>query len=200
MTRKLIAITLLAMVCMSMEAGTQKHEISVSGGFVPARWASGYDFNYLTKNDLHYTNSLPDTYFDASTYEVEKCTLAWSLNYAYNFNSKIALGATFSYEGGSNSFYRRSDNSLINKESKNILSTLVNFRATWLNRKFIRMYSLIGAGAAYSMEGDFKYPIDHLAFQLTPVGISFGKQLYGHVELGFGTVFMGANVGIGYRF
>ncbi len=200
MTKKLMTLALLALACISMEAGTRKHEISFSGGYVPGRWFGGYDFSYMKKNDLHNSPSLNDTYFDASTYEIEKSSLAWSLNYAYNFNKTIALGAVFSYEGGSQSFYRRSDNSLINKENKNILTTMAVFRASWLNRKFIRMYSQIGAGASYSMEGNFKYPIDHFAFQISPVGISVGKQLYGHLELGVGTVYMGFNIGIGYRF
>ncbi len=200
MNRKLMTFALLAMLCLNLGAAERRHEISVSGGYVPGHWFAGYDFNYLMKNGIYYNTSFADTYFDASTYEVEKSTLTWSLNYLYNFNKTIAVGAVLAYEGGSQAFYKRSDDSLINKENKNILSTLATFRATWLNRRYVRMYSLIGAGARYSMEGDFSYPINHLAFQIAPLGISVGKDLYGHVEFGVGTLYMGFNLGIGYRF
>ncbi len=200
MRRKLITFALLVLVSMNIDAADRRHEISASVGFVPGKWFAGYDFDYLMKDGYYPSSALTDKYFDANTYEVEKSSLAWSLNYAYNFNRVIAAGAVLSYEGGSRAFYRRSDNSLMNKENKNIITTMATFRAAWLNRKYVRMYTLIGAGAHYSMEGDYDYPINHLALQFSPVGISFGKNLYGHIEFGVGTIYMGFNAGIGYRF
>ena len=38
------------------------------------------------------------------------------------------------------------------------------------------------------------------AFQIIPVGVSFGSKLYGFAELGIGVEWAGANLGIGYRF
>ncbi len=209
MKRKLMTVAWLTLLSLGIQASPRdgkptfelkKHEVSFSGSIIPGKWFAGYDFNFLPEHDLLHSNSLTNNYFDASVYEIEKTTLAWSLNYAYNFNRFIAVGATLSYEGGSRAYYTHSDDNLVNKENKNYLTTLAFFRASWLNRPYVRMYSLIGAGASYSMEGDYSYPIEHLAFQFSPLCISFGKALYGHVELGIGTLYMGANIGIGYRF
>ncbi len=209
MKRKLMIIMVLALSCISMSAGSRggrqgfelrKHEVSVSGAVAPAKFIAGYDFNFLRKAGLDYGHSLADKYFDAATYEVEKTSLLWSLNYYYNINRLFAVGASFSYEGGSNSFYSRADDSLINRESKNILTTMAHFRVSWLNRTLVRMYSEVALGAAYSMEGDYTEPIEHVTFHLAPVGISVGKSLYGFAELGVGTYYIGTRFGIGYRF
>ncbi len=209
MSRKLVITLLLVLSGLSLNAGTwkdhpgfilKKHEISVSVAAIPSRALAGYDFNFLAKAGIGYGNTLANTYFNAATYNIEKSTLLWSLNYLYNINRILAIGASVSYEVGSDAYYYRSDNSLFSKESKNVFTTMAHIRSSWLNRPLVRMYSQLSVGAAYSMEGDFDYPYEHITFQIAPVGISVGKDIYGYAELGFGIAYVGCNFGLGYRF
>lgn len=83
------------------------------------------------------------------------------------------------------------------------VSVLPEARFNWLNRNLVRMYSAAGLGIViggkrnmdYGNSEYFLYP----AFQLTPVGISVGRKVYGFVELGLGTQFMGGMAGVGIR-
>ena len=45
-----------------------------------------------------------------------------------------------------------------------------------------------------------EYPETYLSLQVTPVGISVGKKLFGFFELGVGTIYVGGCFGLGYRF
>ncbi len=207
MFKRILSAALLLLVCLGAEAQQKReyelrrHEVSFSGGFFPARgMIGGYDYNFSSANGLYYQNSLNETYFDASSYEIEKQLPYMALNYYYNFNKYLALGASLSYEGGSKAFYYHKDDSLINKEVKNVLTTMVYLRSSWFNRKYVRMYSLIGLGASYSMEGDYDYGYEHFAIQFSPLCISVGKDIFGYIESGIGTGYFGYNFGIGYRF
>lgn len=83
------------------------------------------------------------------------------------------------------------------------VSVLPEARFNWLNRNLVRMYSAAGIGIViggkrnmdYGSSEYFLYP----AFQLTPVGISVGRKVYGFVELGLGTQFLGGMAGVGIR-
>lgn len=83
------------------------------------------------------------------------------------------------------------------------VSVLPEARFNWLNRSLVRMYSAAGLGIViggkrnmdYGNSEYFLYP----AFQLTPVGISIGRKVYGFAELGLGTQFMGGMAGVGIR-
>lgn len=79
------------------------------------------------------------------------------------------------------------------------VSLMGTVRFTYLNRKFVQMYSGLAAGAFIigSNAGDMK---GSLHFQLIPLGISVGNRVFGFAEIGVGTLYMGGNIGLGYRF
>ncbi len=208
MQKRLIIIMAAVLVCLGMEASPKgskpgydlrKHEISFSIGAVPTR--SVIDgFNYFMKADVHsYLISLTNTYFNASTYEIEKTTPFMSVNYMYNRSHRWAFGGSLSYENSSDAFFKNNDDSLVNMESKNIITAMAFARLTWLNRPFVRMYSMVGMGRSFSLEGELGDG-DGFAMQVVPLGISAGRNLYGFAETGLGTSYFGINVGIGYRF
>ena len=82
------------------------------------------------------------------------------------------------------------------------LTPMLTARFSWLNRKLVRLYSSVGAGLAVSlMDVSYReYPETYLSLQVTPVGISVGKKLFGFFELGVGTIYVGGCFGLGYRF
>lgn len=75
-------------------------------------------------------------------------------------------------------------------------------RFTWLNRRWVRMYTSLGLGATFATGVDYeteRFNDDLFAFQFTPIGISVGRSLFGFAEVGVGA--QGAlMMGVGYKF
>lgn len=65
---------------------------------------------------------------------------------------------------------------------------------TYLNRDAVRLYSSVGLGVC--MPGGLLLP----TAQMTYFGVSFGKRLFGLIEIGSGFDYLGLYSGIGYRF
>lgn len=72
-------------------------------------------------------------------------------------------------------------------------SLTVNARFTYLNSKWVRLYSSLGIGAAYV--GGFAP-----TFEVVPFGLTVGRKFFFFAEGGIGMEYWGANAGIGYRF
>ena len=187
----------------------RKHEVAFSGAIYPGRYAFGYDFSLFGRDRSGYPYSLSGIYHDAVTYNKERVTDTWSLSYTYNFTEIFALSASLSYEGGWNEYYSRADDSRISVFGCHYLTPMVTARFSWLNRGLVRMYSSAGAGVAVSFADMHntvsgsrrdRSPDASVSLQLTPVGISVGRSLFGFFELGVGTIYVGGCFGIGYRF
>lgn len=73
-------------------------------------------------------------------------------------------------------------------------------RFTYLNRKYVRLYSAAGLGVQFLGIGKISEHHVLPCFQTTPIGVNFGNRVYGLAELGLGMVYCGAKIGIGYRF
>lgn len=71
-------------------------------------------------------------------------------------------------------------------------------RFNWVSREVVRMYSSISLGfiAGYEPREIIGLP----GIQIAPVGIEIGRKIFGFGEIGFGTMYLGAMGGIGYRF
>lgn len=68
----------------------------------------------------------------------------------------------------------------------------------WYTGESIKIYSGVGYGTiAGATDG---YGRQAHGVQITPVGVSFGKDIFGFTELGVGWMFALARAGIGYRF
>ncbi len=182
----------------------RRHELTVSAGICPGRYAFGY--NHTTPFS-HST--LSGAYEMAKYYENEFISGAWSMGYTYNFTKLLAVQANISYEEGWIDRFRRSDGGLSAKSDDMYLSALAAFKVYWFNRPCVRMYSHIGLGISFNRY--YNDPIEALgqgervfklvpAWQIAPLGIMVGRKFFGFAEIGIGTCFAGGSVGIGYRF
>ncbi len=210
MHKKLITFAILALVCLGADAKRKynkppfelrRHEFSAGiGGFSTNR-LFGDDFSFMKKYGLERVISLTNIYFTASTYSVEMTTPHIELNYFYNFNKHWALGASFSHDSMTRSFYDRTTGHEVSREALNSISPMIYARATWLNRPYVRMYTTYGLGVMLSLKNEVTPKTEVLpATQFNPIGISVGGKLYGFAETGIGTSYFGGIVGIGYRF
>lgn len=78
------------------------------------------------------------------------------------------------------------------------LNLMLMLYGNWFTRERINLYSGIGYGTLGDyVDGDGR---PSHGFQITPIGISYGKRLFGFAELGTGWMFCPARAGIGFRF
>ena len=77
---------------------------------------------------------------------------------------------------------------------------MVYLRGNWYTGERFRVYSLVGWPEIPLMAiGDY-WGFSWRTFQLTPVGVSYGRRLFGFAELGTGYMYTPVRAGIGYRF
>ena len=188
----------------------KKHEFALSGAVFPGRYAFGYDFDFIPRlYSPTYYPSVSGLYDNAATYNKERSTNTWTFSYTYNFTRIFSLQASLSYEGGWDEYYSRADDSLVGMTECHYLTPMLTARFSWLNRNLVRIYSSVGAGIAVSLTDEYytvsddgvsTHPETYISLQVTPVGISVGRKLFGFFELGVGTIYVGGCFGIGYRF
>ncbi|MDE6569927.1 MAG: hypothetical protein K2K43_04825 [Alistipes sp.] len=127
----------------------------------------------------------------------------WSLAYDYRFRKWFDLGLAFSYYGEYSTSYNNSDFSFAARNRSHAITVMPVARFTWLNRRWVRMYSSLGLGATFAF-GELDHNTDYFretsaALQFTPIGISVGRSLFGFAEIGLGA--QGTlMLGIGYQF
>lgn len=127
----------------------------------------------------------------------------WTLAYDYRFRKWFDLGLAVSYYGEYCRSYSNLDSSFVGRDRIHAVTVMPVARFTWLNRKWVRMYSSLGLGATFGFgcldRGTDCFSATSVALQFTPVGISVGRSLFGFAEIGFGA--QGAlMMGIGYKF
>lgn len=174
-----------------------QHELRLSAGawpLLPYKLGQGCDADRFTGFDRLYRGPL----YTAG---------AWSLSYDYRIKKWFDLGLTLSYYSEySSSFrwsYRDEAWSLVGRNRAHAITVMPAARFTWVNTRWVRMYSTLGLGATIECgdpgHGDDSYRDVSPAFQFTPIGIAVGRSLFGFAEIGCGAqgCFL---LGIGYRF
>lgn len=73
-------------------------------------------------------------------------------------------------------------------------------RFHFVNKEWVRLYSDVNVGLYMLYGRDCPSVGTDFAFQTSPFGISIGKKVSAFLELDFGTVYNGGNVGISVRF
>ena len=180
------------------------HEFQVSTGIVPGRYSFGYDH----KSPFDHF-SFPGIYESSRYYEREYVSGVWSLGYTYNFTKVLAIHTNVFYESGWIDRFSREGDVKVAESLDSYLSAMASFKVSWYNRPAVRLYSYFGLGLSYKY--GYNDPVNGLgqgtrihdivaAFQFTPLGVQFGRRLFGFAEIGIGHYFSGAAAGIGYRF
>ena len=98
------------------------------------------------------------------------------------------------------------DGSVSQKNSYTVISLIPTVRFDWFNRRYVRLYSSIGAGFTsifisknnYNYNYKNHYYIPWIAYDFTGIGCAFGNRVYGFAEFGFSSGGF-ARVGLGWR-
>jgi hypothetical protein len=78
------------------------------------------------------------------------------------------------------------------------LHVIPTARYKYVSKPAFSAYGSIGLGAMVGCEDGEFFALP--TFQIIPIGITFGRKVYGFAEYGAGFTYLGGSVGIGYRF
>lgn len=117
--------------------------------------------------------------------------LPMSVQYVYQHTGHLGYGITANYSPDRIDFSCGQ-----NGERISCFSAMPTFRFTWISKRRFTLYSKASVGIGYA-NGIKKC---FAAAQLSPVGITFGKTVFGQFELGAGTQGLPLLFGVGFRF
>ncbi len=181
-------MALLSTICFAQEKGT--NDISCGVGFA-------------TTNDL--LNSVDDIIsdiFGVSTANIS-ATPAISLTYKYTIMNDWLLYADGIYQTINNDLIKH--DTIIGNANNRYYTIGFGTEYHYINKDWFQMYSGVSLAYTYqnsnfSQSSNIKDDTDnYFNFQVNAVGLRFGKQLAGVLELGFGYKGI-ANFGVSYQF
>lgn len=145
-------------------------------------------------------------HFDGDSYQGGKYTSgAWFIGYSYRVKRWLSFCISASYAA----YWQKLRKYGIKRESRvnreYYIGLVPTVRFTWLDRKYVRMYTTVGMGITLQLNngsGDecCVGTSNGLATpEFIPLGISVGKDWYGFAEVG-GSHHGIVSMGMGYRF
>ena len=151
-------------------------------------------YDYMIDPAFHYLN--PDRLY--RDYEgTRRMAGLVSAEYSINFRKRFtfAVGAYLSTVW--NKVYQY-DGTRQGSDMGLALTVMPTARFKYVSREAFTMYGSAGLGLMGGFYDDdaYIYP----TFQLVPLGLTFGRKVYGFAEFGLGTLYIGANIGAGFRF
>ena len=123
-----------------------------------------------------------------------------SLEAQYFFNKRVSLGVDIGFYTSDYAIKKDGTEEIVRKgKYMTLISVLPEFRFNYLPREKFCLYGTAAVGVML-LGGDNIIESTAFNFQLNPIGIEFGKRLYGFAELGAGLCFLGVRGGLGIRF
>jgi hypothetical protein len=132
-------------------------------------------------------------YYTSPTYMVTPITI----EYSYYINRWLSVGGRSTLTAFYNDDRNIATNEVLRKNCTFVASAIVSVRFEYMRRKYVQLYSAVGAGVAARFDREVGVIIP--MYDLTYFGIVVGKNLYGFAEVGAGVSGF-ARAGIGYRF
>lgn len=172
-----------------------RHEIRLGWGGAPFFHAilvgPGCDVNYNTYDNL--ASSLYGE-FSGPVYMTGNI----GLEYSYSFRKWFALSVNVGMNGIYGRRYDKVTGLRTGLDFGAVFSFFPQARFSYLNRKYVKLYSALGAGITVTAFHNYAELLPAINF--IPIGITAGRRVYGFFELCAGTVVVGCTAGIGVRF
>lgn len=189
-----------------------RHEVSIGTGVLPVGRdnvgrMSGVseDYYYLSIGDRYSYVVDPEEIIEQSRYYYGgvHSTWAFSAGYMYSVYKWLHVGGLVSFHNVSRNKYETLSGRRTSTMQRNYISVIPTVRFSYLNRKYVKLYSSIGIGYCGSVVRNFDSRKKRLesfaAYDITYFGVSAGGRLFGSVELGVYTAGY-VKFAIGYRF
>ena len=181
---KKFMMTLMAamLLCGTMNAQENKHEISVSYG---AGTTTDFIDGWGKVGALMFTGG-------TTTFENEKHFGPIAAEYFYRISPVVGVGVIGVYEKTTEEAHYRGTK--IGKTTRSDISVMPAVKFNWLRKQNWGMYSKIGAGVTFEKKKETDdekntSKSDNATmfnFQVTALGVEFGKTVCGFAEVGFG--------------
>ncbi len=119
-------------------------------------------------------------------------------SYVYHGRRSTQFGVMAAFAGIVSRRRSVDDDRTIGNDNRYVLSVMPMWRGIWLDRPVVQVYSSAAAGVAVRIGQDISPRVLPI-FDVALVGCSFGRALFGYVELGSGAGGI-LRCGVGYRF
>ncbi len=119
-------------------------------------------------------------------------------SYVYHGRRSTQFGVMAAFAGIVSRRRSVDDDRTIGNDNRYVLSVMPMWRGIWLDRPVVQVYSSAAAGVAVRIGQDISPRVLPI-FDVALVGCSFGRTLFGYVELGSGAGGI-LRCGVGYRF
>lgn len=157
-------------------------------------------------------NSTADDWFNNTYNALTIAIPTINFEYRYRFAKWFWFGGAISYNASFSRWEDYDTHDVLARTSNHYLSIMPSVRFSWLNTKYVTMYSGISLGCIIGYKENFNTDYEHNgrskifknilvdgAGQLTAVGIQVGKNWYGFTEIGIGCQGF-IKAGFGYKF
>lgn len=176
------------------------HELRVGVGIHPVLNGDYYEFWSTARLDAWLADR------ERYSFGALRTTGALTVAYGYRFRRWLEAGATLSYARFWRDTYVRLTGASAGKLRDNYLAVTPYARFTWLDRRWVKLYSQtgIGIGAGFGHDDSFGRERTKLrdwypTLQLTPIGVAVGRKVYGYADMSISNIGW-FHLGIGYRF
>ena len=161
---------------------------------------SPYDIEFGNYN-YYYSSSDLASIYGPQTRNVNYIPV-FSLMGEYLFRRNISLGLEVAYTHLGNDYYDPFTDEYTGVYSKHTLCLMPGIKYRYLIKNYFSFHSGISAGAALQFGKDDSEAILGFipSYQLVPIGIRVGGDLYATLDYYMGNIAFGVRFGIGYRF
>lgn len=152
-------------------------------------------------NDNYWVYDFDPGYLDNSLYYTSPRWLVLGLEGGAWIKEWLYVGGTVVYTGGFRTIREAPHNKRVGSFNFNCYSFMPTVRFAWVRSGIVQLYSGLSLGLSVS---HFDYAgsttiVSGLAYDVTFVGISVGRKLFGYCDLGVGSRGV-VSAGIGFRF
>lgn len=192
--KKLITIVLLAALALPVfaqsEAKEQKWTVRASAAYYPTVPTVALPFIAIAVGLANNNN------------ETEKTDITFppfcQIEALYSFNPRWSVGLGVGYSGFEMVTKEIATGNVTKHDYFTLMPITAIGRCNYLNRPAVKLYGSLEAGVFLPIgTGDFQVVPN---IQLNPIGVEFGRRLFGLVELGIGLNYVPVRIGVGYRF
>lgn len=168
-----------------------KHDFRIGVGSLSLTTLFALDGGWNTDDyyyDFRQDMAIADTYLTPRTFVGN-----YSLGYTYHDRRWLQYGGTVTF--GASTRWRKdaATGQKIENLSRYALAVMPSVRFVWFYREKVQLYSSISLGLVTDFDEAYVWG------DMTLVGCSFGRKVFGFVELGGGMA-GSARIGLGYRF
>lgn len=212
------AVVLVFIICGILGVGAQtvddswkkhsRHELTMGFSDPLPQTFICQTFHPILPQAWATSDSKPQNWFVTDSYISRYgITAPITLTYKYRAAKWLWVGASVSYFGIYSSFRDRFTDQVIAHSNTNMVNISPVLQFSWLNRKYITLYSGISGGLSLIFGKNFSQETEQVTqdtylfgnFQLTAIGIKAGKKWFGFAEVGIGSQSF-VTAGVGYRF